>query len=175
MINIDKELFRKTEGKLYRYYREKREIENYNRQIEILEQNIKEIEQNIKDTNVTIDYFQSGAGIQERVQSSCTGSSYAESQIIKGITDLEKELGFKTRKIIKLKAKTREIKEFISYMEYNLNMLSEEDRQFIELKYGDKRNVLYISNVLNIAQATCYRKREELIHNIAQFENLIKK
>ncbi|SHK38535.1 hypothetical protein SAMN02745248_02422 [Hathewaya proteolytica DSM 3090] len=172
---MDKELFRKTEGKLYRYYRQKRKIEGYNRQIETLERSIEEIEQNIRDTNVTIDYFQNGQGIEERVQTSSTGSSYAESQIIKAITSLEKELGFKTRKIVKLKAKVRETKEFISYMEYNLSMLEEEDKQFIELKYGDGRNIIYISQTLNIAQATCYRKREELIHNIAQFENLIKK
>ena len=50
-------------------------------------------------------------------------------------------------------------------------MLQEEDKRFLELKYGDKKNILQISLRLNIAQATAYRKREELVEVIAEYEN----
>ncbi|WP_415330922.1 hypothetical protein [Clostridium perfringens] len=56
-------------------------------------------------------------------------------------------------------------------MDLNLSTLNEEDRRFIELKYGDEKSILAISQSLNIAQATAYRKREEIIELVADFKN----
>lgn len=172
---LDKELFRKTEGKLYGYYKSKRKIESLRSRIAWLEEKIKEIENDIKITNVTIDYYQNGIGINERVQTSSKGISYVESEIVKAIDRLEREHCEKTKQLLRVKAKLREIEGYTSHMEYNINMLNDEDKRFIELKYGDEANILKIARVMNMAQATTYRKREELIENIAQFENMIKK
>ncbi|WP_346848459.1 transcriptional regulator [uncultured Clostridium sp.] len=171
---LDKELFRKTEGKLYRYYRFKREIESITNRIECLETRLKTIESDIKTTNVTIDYYQNGIGISERVQTSSKGTSYAEEEIIKEIGKLEREHCNKTKQLMKARVKLRDMEEFTSYMEFNINMLNEEDKRFIELKYGDEINMPEVATRLNISQATAYRKREELVKNIAQFESVIK-
>ena len=168
---MDKELFRKIEGKLYRYYESKKKIYSIKEDIAGLEREIKTIEYDIRHSNVTIDYYQNGIGIQERVQSSSTGTSYAENEMCKQIERLEKEHVEKTKKLLKNKAKIRELERYIDYMDRNIRMLQEEDKRFLELKYGDKKNILQISMRLNIAQATAYRKREELVEVIAEYEN----
>lgn len=168
---MDKELFRKTEGKLYRYYESKKKIYNIKEDIARLEREIKTIEYDIRHSNVAIDYYQNGIGIQERVQSSSTGTSYAENEMCKQIERLEKEHVEKTKKLLKNKAKIRELERYIDYMDRNIRMLQEEDKRFLELKYGDKKNILQISMRLNIAQATAYRKREEIVEVIAEYEN----
>lgn len=168
---MDKELFRKTEGKLYRYYESKKKIYSIKENIARLEREIKTIEYDIRHSNVTIDYYQNGIGIQERVQSSSTGTSYAENEMCKQIERLEKEHVEKTKKILKNRSKIRDMERYIDYMDRNIRMLQEEDKRFLELKYGDKKNILQISLRLNIAQATAYRKREELVEAVAEYEN----
>ena len=168
---MDKKLFRKTEGKLYRYYESKKKIYSIKEDIAWLEREIKTIEYDIRHSNVTIDYYQNGTGLQERIQSSPTGTSYAESEMCKMIERLEREHLEKTKKILKYKSKLRDMERYIEYMKKNIDLLNEEDKRFLELKYGDKKNILQISLKLNMAQATAYRKREELVEVIAEYEN----
>ena len=170
---MDKELFRKTEGKLYRYYQSKKKIRELNNEISSLEYHKERVEYDIRQANVTIDYYQNGTGLQERVQSSTSGSSYAEIEMCKEIEKLEREHLRINKKILKIKAKIRELEEFIRHMNENVEQLNEEDKRFIELKYGDKKSMIYISMKLNMAQATTYRKREELIESIAEYENTL--
>ena len=59
-------------------------------------------------------------------------------------------------------------------MNENVEQLNEEDKRFIELKYGDKENLLYISIKLNMSKTTAYRKREEIVENIAEYEENMK-
>ncbi|MDU2995384.1 MAG: transcriptional regulator, partial [Clostridium sp.] len=85
---MDKDLFRKTEGKLYRYYQSKKKIRELNNEISNLEYHRERVEYDIRHANVTIDYYQNGTGLQERVQSSPSGSSYAETEMCKEIEKL---------------------------------------------------------------------------------------
>ena len=170
---MDKDLFRKTEGKLYRYYQSKKKIRELNNEISSLEYHKERVEYDIRHANVTIDYYQNGTGLQERVQSSPSGSSYAETEMCKEIEKLEREHLRINKKILKIKAKIRELEEFIRHMNEIVEQLNEEDKRFIELKYGDKKSMIYISMKLNMAQATTYRKREELIESIAEYENTL--
>lgn len=170
---MDKELFRKTEGKLYRYFESKKKVRSLNREIESLKYRIETIEYDIKNTNIVIDYYQNGTGIQERVQTSNNGSSYAESEMCKEIEKLEKEHIRATKKVLKVKSKIREIEEFINHMKRNIEDLNEEDKRFIELKYGDKKSILQIALKLNMAKATAYRKREDIVKVIAEYDNTL--
>lgn len=169
---MDKDLFRKTEGKLYRYFQSKKKIYSIKERINWLEKQLETIEYDIKHSNVAIDYYQNGTGIQERVQSSASGSSYAETEMCKEIGKLEREHLDITKKILKCKSKLRELDGYIEHIKSNIEMLSEDDKRFIELKYGDKKNILAISLMLNIASATAYRKREELVENIAIWDEV---
>lgn len=168
---MDKELFRKTEGKLYRYFNSKKKIIAINNEITNLIYHKDRVEYDIRHANVSIDYYQNGMGIQERVQTSSSGCSYAETEMCKEIEKLKREHLGLNKSILKKRAKIRRTEEFINHMDNNINQLSEEDKRFLELKYGDGKNPIQISMILNIAQATAYRKREELVETIAEYEN----
>lgn len=172
---MDKELFKKTEGRLYRYFRYKKEIQNMKRRIEFLENQIKDIDISIRNVHkyINVDPYQNGAGISERIQTSSTGTSYVESEMEREVTKLEKEQCNMVKSTLKLKAKIREKEFYVKSMDTNLEMLSEEDKRFIELKYGDEKEVPIIADKLSMARATAYRKREELVENISQFMYLI--
>lgn len=106
---MDKELFRKTEGMLYGYYKDKNRLESVRREIETVGNLINTITRNIKTCNVSIDPYQGGAGGGEKVQTSSSNSSYVEKAIIKAIDDMEKEKAQRTKKLYKLKCEERNL------------------------------------------------------------------
>ncbi|MGX7745674.1 hypothetical protein [Rhodopseudomonas parapalustris] len=171
---MDEELFRKTEGRLYRYYKQLRIIKKLKSRSVLLYQQILEIQQDMKDTNVKIDYIQPGVVLGERVQTSSSGISFAESQIMHSIESLEIEAKNKKKKMLKIRAKIRELTENNQDMQENINMLSEENKRFLEYKYDEKLNPNEIAEKMNMASATAYRKRSELVENIAQWCNIVK-
>lgn len=172
---IDKDLFKKTEGRLYRHYRNKKEIEKLKSRVVLLWKQKEQIEQDIRTTNVKIDYYQSGMALGERVQTSSTGTSYAEREIIKAIEKLERELIQKKKKILKLEARIREKEEQIADMDYNIQMLNEEYKRLIEWKYGENKSLDWIATEMyGGARTTAYRKREEIVESIAQWCNIVK-
>lgn len=173
---MDKDLFGKTEGQLYRYYKYKKQINKMFRKTEILENQIQSIDNQIRNVHnyINIDPYKSGQGIQERVQNSIDGSSYMEKEMEREVTKLEKEKCNRIKAKLKTESKIRDRQWFIRIMDTNIEMLSEEDKRFIELKYGDEKEVPYIAMQLNMAQATAYRHREELVENIADFMDWIK-
>ena len=165
---MDKELFKKTEGRIYKYYTCKKKRHLLELEISNLERKLKEVEQDIRRANVSIDYYQNGNGITERVQSSPSGSSYAETEMCKEIGKLEIEHLNINKRILRLKAKIRELDNFIRHMDNGITNLIEEDKVFLELKYADKKSLLYISIKMNMSKTTAYRKREELVQKIAK-------
>ncbi|NFS12801.1 transcriptional regulator [Clostridium botulinum] len=166
---MEKELFKKTEGQLYRYYRYKKQISKKYRKVETLEEQIKAIDNQMRNVHnyISLDTMPPGAGCGERVQASISGSSYMEKQMDQEVTKLEKRKVEKIKQKIKTESKIMEMRSFIRIMDTNIESLREEDKRFIELKYGDKKEVPYIAMQLNMAQATAYRHREELVENIA--------
>ncbi|HHD2820126.1 TPA: transcriptional regulator [Clostridium perfringens] len=170
---MDKTLFDKTEEALYKYFKYKKKIYSFRERVGYLENRLLGIEEDIKNANVTIDYYKNGIGISERVQTSSKGTSFAEEQICREIGKLEREHIVITKKIFRIRADIRYLNDYVSNMDLNLSTLNEEDRRFIELKYGDRKSILAISQNLNIAQATAYRKREEIIELVAEFKNTL--
>lgn len=170
---MDKTLFNKTENVLKKYFKYKKKIYKLKGREGYLENRLIEIESDIKNANVTIDYYQNGMGISERVQTSSKGTSFAEEQICREIGKLEREHITITKKLFRTRADIRYLNDYVRNMDLNLSTLNEEDRRFIELKYGDEKSILAISQSLNIAQATAYRKREEVIYKVAEFKNTL--
>ena len=170
---MDKTLFNKTENALKKYFKYKKKIYKLKGRESYLENRLIEIESDIKNANVTIDYYQNGMGISERVQTSSKGTSFAEEQICREIGKLEREHITITKKLFRTRADIRYLNDYVRNMDLNLTTLNEEDRRFIELKYGYEKSILSISQSLNIAQATAYRKREEIIELVAEFKNTL--
>ncbi len=166
---MEKELFKKTEGQLYRYYRYKKQISKKYRKVETLEEQIKAIDNQMRNVHnyIILDVFPPSSGVGERVQASISGSSYMEKEMDNEVTKLEKIKVEKIKQKIKTESKIMEMKSFIRMIDTNIESLREEDKRFIEYFYGDNRNIPYIAIQLNLSMPTCYRHREELLENIA--------
>ena len=174
---MDKDLFRKTEGKLYRYYKNLRFIQKLKRDLNLLNKQKNEIEnEKVELKHLQIEVY-SNMGIdysKEKIQSSSSGIGEAERETMNYIDNLNKQLDCIVRKILKTKSKIREIEFEISDMEFNLNMLSEESKRFIEWKYGEHKSVGWIAvEMYGGARSTAYRKREELVENICHWYEFI--
>ncbi|WP_338630837.1 transcriptional regulator [Clostridium baratii] len=170
---IDKNIFRKTEAALYRYFKYKNKIVELRDKIKYQKKRLVKIESDIRSANITIDYYQNGIGISEKVQTSSSGISFVEEQMCKEIGKLEREHLIISKNILKNEHKVRDLEEYIDNMETNLNTLCEEDRKYIELFYGNEKNILAISKALNISKSTAYRKRSEVIEEVAKFKNTL--
>lgn len=169
MIYLDKQLFKKTEGALYGYFKDKDRLEAVKKEKETAENLIEHLKKNIKECNVSIDPYQPGAGEGERVQSSPSTSSYVEKEIIKAIDDMERELAKRIRSKYKLEAEERNLLYKISKLENNIEMLNEECKKFLKLKYKDKLGMREIALEMNMSKNKVYDFRERLVEDIAQF------
>lgn len=175
---IDKEMFRKTESRLYRYYKQLKLIEKLKNKVVLLWKQKDQIEKEkveLKHLNIDaglnmgIDYS------RDKIQSSPTGIGEAERETIKYIDNLDKQLKYTVKKMLKTNARIRELELQVQDMQFNLSMLSEESKRFIEWKYGECKSVDWIANELYAgARSTAYRKREELVESIAQWINIMK-
>lgn len=173
---MDKELFKKVEGRLYRYYSQLRLIDKLKHNVVVLYKQLEAIESDLRTTNIKIDPVESRSidYSKERVTSTNTGTSYAENEIIKAIEKLEKEYMYKKRKLLKLHAKIRLMEEELEDMNYNISLLSDEAKIFIELKYGDKKSVNWIGDFkYGGARTTAHRRREQIIMDIASCSNFV--
>lgn len=167
------EIFKRTEGRLYRYFEDLRKIKCLELECESLEKQKEIIKKDIRETNVFIDEESKSMTYEERVQTSSSNTSYAERALINEIDKLEKEWIYVRKKLLKKRIHIRELERKISNIKSNLEMLSEENKRFIELKYADKKSFEEIGQALNMAKATAHRKREELIENIYLWINII--
>lgn len=174
---ITKEQFKKTEGRLYRYYRQLKLIDKLKHKVVILYKQIQQIQEDIKNNRVFISPDINGIDYSaEKVISSSDGSSYFEKEFVRAVDMLDRELVFKKRKILKLNVRIRQMEEEIEDMKYNISMLSEECKRFVEWKYGtDSKNIEFIAENLGMALATAYRKREEIVDSIANLSNFVAK
>ncbi|GAA0115715.1 hypothetical protein [Clostridium senegalense] len=172
-MNNDK-IFQKTEGRLYRFYEDQQKIKCLDLECVDLEQQKEKIRKDIQETNVFIEEESKSITYEERVQTSSNCTSYAERALINEIDKLEKEWIYVRKKLLKKRVKIRELERKNINMKNNIEMLSEENKRFIELKYGDKKSFEEIGQILNMGKTTAYRKREELINNIGIWINIIK-
>ncbi|MGG7195146.1 transcriptional regulator [Clostridium butyricum] len=168
---MEENLFKKTESQLYRYYEYKSKIQKFRRKVDDLEDQIISLDNQMRNVHkyISLDTMPPSAGCGERVQSSISGTSYMEKQMEQEVTKLEKRKIEKIKTKIKTEAKIMEMNSFIRIMDSNIENLSEEDKRFIEYFYGAKKKIPFIAMQLNLSVPTCYRHREELVKNIADF------
>ncbi|MEF9952944.1 MAG: hypothetical protein RR898_09560 [Clostridium sp.] len=171
---MNNETFRKIEGRLYDMYKKIKLIATIKRECDSLEHHASMILKDIKESNIEIE-TEMNFGINYssiRVQTSPNGDSIMDKELVGAITRLEKEWIYVRKKLLSKRQKIREIEREVMRLKSNVEMLGEESRRFIEYKYGDKKSILEIANILNMAQTTAYRKREDLIRDIAQWSNV---
>lgn len=166
---MEKILFRKTEGSLYGYYKDKNRLDSVRKEINTVVNLINTIERNIRTCNVSIDPYQGGNSGGERVQTSSCNSGYVEKAIIKAIDDMEKERAQRTKKLYKLQCEERNLIYKIGKVEANIGMLKDEYKKFLDLKYNRCLGMRDIALELNMCKNKAYDLREELVRNITEY------
>lgn len=170
---MDKDLFKKTEGKLYRYYESTKRIESFKAKIKLLKDNSDLIIEKIKNMDISIPEESKSPSFDERVQTSSDGLSYAERTMYQIIDRLEKELADNNNMIEKLEELIRKINQDNKIIDENIKWLGKEQLKFLELKYKVKLNNWKIANELNVSEVTCTRIRNKLIEDVARWEDSI--
>ena len=80
---MDKELYKKTESSLYRYYSKDKSIKALKEKEDILDNQIFRIYDEIKRCDISIEIESSSPRFEEKVQTSGDGTSYAEREAIR--------------------------------------------------------------------------------------------
>ncbi|PRR85985.1 transcriptional regulator [Clostridium luticellarii] len=140
---MDKETFKKTEGKLYGYFRDLKEME-------LLEIDCREL--------------------QEQEESIQWDTKHSEDT--KEIKQLEDELKCVDKKLRKNMARIRQLKRNIAPLKKVLTVppLSQEIMKFITYKYKLNKSVGWIANEMyGGVRSTAYRWREDILEDIVRW------
>ncbi|KEI16850.1 hypothetical protein G8S49_01410 [Clostridium botulinum C] len=169
---IDKELFKKTEGRLYRYYKSIKLIDRLEHRCMVLEKAKDQLRQDLRSTNIDIEAdINMGISYDERVQTSPNGTSYVEQETMKQIEKLEMEWKNTRKQILKVHAKIREIKKENADMEYIVGLLDTQYKLIAEMKYKDESSLEKIGLKLNMDKSTVSRMRVKIVEEISKVLN----
>ena len=145
MKEIDKSEIDKIEKELIRYYRYKNNISKLEKRAEGLKNNIRIIEMDIEECKGVFDPV-----------------------------ELEKEKILTYRKYMKTKAKIRQQKSFIEYMDLNIEGLNQERKKLLELQYNKNLYVTEMARRLNMGVSTFYTIKHDTLRNILDFQKMQK-
>lgn len=167
------ENFKLVEKKLYKFYEDQNSIKTIEREIFNLKEQYEEIEETLRSSRFNIEEQSTSPDFGERVQSSSDGTSYVEQQMIKRVELLQREQQLILNKEIERESRLRAIKRECESIKSNIEMLSNEYRIFIELKYRDKKSIDQIYPQLNRSRSLTFELRKQIVEEIARWENMI--
>jgi DNA-directed RNA polymerase specialized sigma subunit len=166
-----KVLYRETEDKLFKYFNRDRIATGLNSQLKTLNIQIERIEKELKEGSyINIEEQSSSPGFEERVQTSSTGISYAESQVMK-LTDIK----------ISRKDKLEIDREYIinqlddlecikSEMGWKVDQLSNNYKKMLDLIYKENMNEVQISFKLHLSQSQVNKRKNKILEQIFMWE-----
>lgn len=158
--------FKKTEGRLYRYFENISKISVLEKEIVELDKRYDNVENILKNSNFDFDISIGSPGFEERVQTSCSGESAIEKQILNQAERLLKEQRLIRKKQFKNKIQINELERNNIKLRVAIAMLEEEDKKFIYYKYHKKIPIEGIAEELNLSIRTTYRLRKQIIEEV---------
>lgn len=167
---MDKEIFRRTERKLYNYFRKDKKINSIKKKIELLNIQIGDIEKKLKEVNINIPEESRSITYEERVQSSGDCTSYAEKTLMRITDNLLNEKVRKLEEISELEENIRTIQANNIIIENNIKDIREEDREFLKTKYDKELPDWEVGLNLSMSQSNVSRRRQRLVENVANWE-----
>lgn len=164
-------LYKETEDKLFKYFNRDRIATGLNSQLKTLNIQIERIEKELKEGSyINIEEQSSSPSFDERVQTSSTGTSYAESQVMK-LTDIK----------ISRKDKLEIDREYIinqlddlecikSEMGWKVDQLSNNYKKMLDLIYKENMNEVQISFKLHLSQSQVNKRKNKILEQIFMWE-----
>ena len=158
--------FGKTEGRLYRYFENISKISALEKEIVELDKRYDNVEDILKNSNFDFDISIGSPGFEERVQTSCSGESAIEKQILNQAERLLKEQRLIRKRQFKNKIQINELERNNIKIRVAIAMLEEEDKKFIYYKYHKKMSMDNIGNELALSRRTIYTLRKRIIEEV---------
>ncbi|MBD7914546.1 hypothetical protein H9660_05255 [Clostridium sp. Sa3CUN1] len=167
---MDKKEFKETEEKIKRYYQREKKIKSIEKTIKILDEQIDKIEKDLRNCNFNIDPEESmSSSFEERVQTSGSGISYAEREIMR-VTEM------KIRRVTEKKLEREKQEEILDNIERDVSeiediiiQLSTEHRNILEMKYKKKYNEYKIADEVHLSQSQVNKKIKQAIRIIGEW------
>ncbi|URZ15315.1 hypothetical protein [Clostridium felsineum] len=152
------------ENRLRQYYEDKKKIETLETKINLLKKQKTRIERNIKECNFNIEPdLNMGIGYGEKVQTSPSGISYAESAIVKGIDKLLRKKDEVEKEINNSVCAIEDIRLFNIPIECILKRLSHESQNIIEYSFKRKWTNQTIGIEIYTTEAAVRKKKKHIL------------
>ncbi|MDU1339817.1 MAG: hypothetical protein E6935_16610 [Clostridium butyricum] len=166
-----KVLYKETEDKLFKYFNRDRISTGLNSQLKTIDNQIERIEKELKEGSyINIGEQSSSPSFDERVQTSSTGISYAESQVMQ-LTDM------KLRKKGKLEIDRQNIIDQLdelecikSEMEWKVEQISDNYKKMLNLIYKENMNEVQISFKLHLSQSQVNKRKNQILEKIFMWD-----
>lgn len=166
---MDKELFRETENKLIKYFNRNTILGSLKAELAILDKQIQDIDKDLSECNITIEEESSSPSFEQKVQTSSTGTSYAEREVMK-VTELQIK-----RKINKQIERQNVLEEMdiieveCNEIEWKVKDFTGELKTLLELSYKDKYGENTIANKMHLSQSQVNRRKQQIIRKIVMW------
>lgn len=158
--------FKKMESRLYRYFENINKISAFEKEIVELDKRYDEVEDILKNSNFDFDISLGSIGFEERVQTSCSGESAVEKQMLNQADRLLREQKLIRKKQFKNKMKIYEIDRNNIKLEVVISMLRENEQDFVNYKYRDKMSMNNVGKELGLSRRTIYTLRKQVIDKL---------
>ncbi|UBK93102.1 hypothetical protein KLF37_07185 [Clostridium perfringens] len=169
---MKREEIKELENRVKLYYKNKKTIEKLKDRVIKLDRHTGDILREMRElrnfkaeicSNMGIDYS------KELIQISSPPGSEVEKELYKYIENLRNDCFINKRRKIKTEKRIRDFEYINQDLEFAINQLTEEEKRFLELKYGEGKSIEYIAlNLFTGARSTTYRRREEIIRKISE-------
>jgi len=167
---MDKELFEKTESQLNRYFSKEKIVKALKDKISLLDKQIKSIDNDLRTSNISIEPESSSPSFEQRVQTSGTGISYAEREVMR-VTEL------KIRRKIEKQLEREKVLEQLDNIEIDCNEIEWKIKDFtgelkilLELKYKDGLGENAIAERVHLSQSQVNRLKQQIVRKISMWE-----
>jgi len=167
---MDKELFEKTESQLTKYFSKDKIVKSLKDKLLLLDKQIKSINEDLRKCNVSIEPESSSPNFEERVQTSGTGMSYAEREVMR-VTELQ--IRRKTKKQLERQNVLEEIDTIeidCNEIEWKIKDFTGELKILLELKYKDGLGENAIAEKIHLSQSQVNRIKQQIIRKITMWD-----
>lgn len=158
------------EKKLENFYNKDRIIGEYEKEIKRLNKDIDNIDKRIKECDFTIPVTYGSGSLGERVQSSSSGESNAEKELMKLIRRLENKKIEKNKEIEGIRDIINSIEEDSFKIRRNLYSLKLDYINLIELKYKYGKSNRAIAIETHMSESTISRKIRTILKEVKSWQ-----
>ena len=164
---MGKNFIKRTEEKIKSYFTKKNQIRILTSTVSDLENQILKINENIKNLNfLDIEKIDIKSPDFESILTKNSPSSYIENGIVTQIEQRERLLKNINQKLEDYKSKIYILNLETSQMKNIFNILREESKKLLILKYQKNKSEIEISNELNISISQYHRNKMKILKDI---------